>query len=86
MKRAAVLLILGSRCVHCGFSDGRALQVDHINGDGAKEYKNTFGAAYWNKVLKSVADAEKKYQLLCANCNWIKRCENKESTGRPRKV
>ena len=28
---------------------------------------------------------EKKYQLLCANCNWIKRFENKEWGGAPKK-
>lgn len=28
---------LGGKCVHCGFKDIRALQFDHINGDGYKE-------------------------------------------------
>lgn len=28
---------------------------------------------------------EKKYQLLCANCNWIKRSENKEWGQTPKK-
>ncbi len=25
---------MGNKCVKCGFSDPRALQIDHINGDG----------------------------------------------------
>ena len=29
---------------------------------------------------------ENKYQLLCANCNWIKRHENKESIGRNKHI
>jgi len=28
---------------------------------------------------------EIKYQLLCANCNWIKRFENKEWGGAPKR-
>src|SRR6266446_5698640 len=32
--RREVIEHLGGKCVHCGFSDYRALQVDHINGDG----------------------------------------------------
>ena len=30
------------------------------------------------RVLRSVAENEGRYQLLCANCNWIKRYEKKE--------
>src|SRR3990167_11370756 len=35
-KRKAFKM-LGSRCLHCGFNDERALQIDHVNGDGAHE-------------------------------------------------
>ena len=29
-------------------------------------------------VKESIKNNYNKYQLLCANCNWIKRYENKE--------
>ena len=30
------------------------------------------------RYLEIVKDSSRKYQLLCANCNWIKAYENKE--------
>ena len=68
-------------CFKCGFNDWRALQIDHIKGNGAEERKK-FGntTVYFYNYLLSLSDEElhKKYQCLCANCNWIKRYENKE--------
>ena len=59
------------------------LQIDHINGGGVKELKKVNGTEHTKKVIRSVLNKENKYQLLCANCNWIKRVLNKEATGRP---
>ena len=70
--------LLGNKCIRCGFSDRRALQIDHINGGGVKERKTLNIKDYCRVVLKSIKNNENKYQLLCANCNWIKRFENKE--------
>lgn len=75
--RVAVLNVLGGECIKCGFTDPRALQVDHINGSGHKDRKAIKGVFY-TTVIQSVLNKEVKYQLLCANCNWIKRYENKE--------
>jgi hypothetical protein len=36
-KRQELIMVLGGHCIKCGFSDWRALQVDHTNGGGAKE-------------------------------------------------
>ena len=40
-RKARVILLqeLGSICVKCGFSDTRALQLDHILGNGFKHRK-----------------------------------------------
>jgi len=75
--RLAALEILGGECVRCGFDDYRALQIDHINGNGTKERKS-MTKNYHKAVIASVLNNENKYQLLCANCNWIKRVENNE--------
>lgn len=81
--RQSVLEALGGKCQKCGFEDKRALQIDHINGGGSKERKEKgFGGNFHKHVLKSFMANEQKYQLLCANCNWIKRFENKEALGR----
>lgn len=68
---------LGHTCSRCPFSDKRALQIDHIYGGGNQEHKKIKNhICFLNKVL---ADEEGLYQILCANCNWIKRHENDEN-------
>ena len=74
--RRSALAYLGDRCVRCGFSDWRALQVDHVFGSGNQEHDSIGSQAIYSKVLSGEHDHE--YQLLCANCNWIKRYENNE--------
>jgi len=68
----------GHGCCRCGYADKRALQIDHIFGGGTKEravVKST--VTYLKKVL---ADKTGLYQILCANCNWIKRAEKGEES------
>lgn len=77
--RRTMLEALGGRCAQCGFADWRALQVDHVNGDGASDRRRSNGSRY--AYAKIVAANPDKYQLLCANCNWIKRYEHKEHGG-----
>ena len=75
--RKSVISKLGNVCVICGFSDYRALQIDHINGGGSKHRKSfSSNISFLRDVLK---DNGTKYQLLCANCNWIKRFQNNET-------
>ena len=68
--------ILGDRCAECGFSDKRALQIDHINGGGYKETVR-FGSTelMYDYYLGNPSECRLKLQILCANCNWIKRAE-----------
>jgi hypothetical protein len=72
----------GYICKGCGFTDIRALQIDHINGGGTQETRNKFNRNYYSyyKYLLSLPIDELKsnYQVLCANCNSIKKYENKE--------
>lgn len=74
LYRKHSLEFLGGKCVKCGFSDTRALQIDHIKGGGSKELK---GSCTHKQYLRIKANP-KLYQLLCANCNWIKRVERHE--------
>ena len=76
--RNAVLAILGGKCVRCGFSDPRALQADHKDGGGNQERKLLGPHGVFRKIL-SMEHPEAEYQLLCANCNWIKKHENEEN-------
>lgn len=68
---------MGGRCVKCGYSDSRALQIDHIHGGGNRERGTLWNTQMQRKILSSL-EWEDEYQLLCANCNAIKRVENGE--------
>ncbi len=76
--RQAVLAFYGNKCSRCSFNDSRALQLDHIFGGGTKEHCLHGTDTTYNRALKF----SHEYQLLCANCNWIKRVENKETKPR----
>lgn len=69
--RELALLKLGNRCKVCGHLDSRALQIDHINGNGSIERKSK-GFNVDKYYLKVILDKENTYQCLCANCNWVK--------------
>jgi len=93
-----LLELLGNKCVRCGFSDsstmvswgsalGRwALQIDHISGGGRKELGKDNEAMY-RYYLSKPDEAKLKLQVLCANCNIIKRHVQRENAWNPeRKV
>ncbi len=75
--RDSIFKILGYRCVKCGNTDIRCLQFDHIKGNGNKKRGNYKGSAYYPVLLK-LQNLKEEMQVLCANCNWIKRNENHE--------
>lgn len=79
-RRQELIAAMGGKCVRCGYSDWRALQVDHINGGGNIERKSRTIWSFY-KTLSTAPDLE-KYQLLCANCNQIKRYERNENRQR----
>ena len=72
--RLRAIVALGGRCIWCGFADERALQFDHIIAILQSRLRpfSTYQIAM--QILKGSED----FQLLCANCNWIKRMDNQE--------
>jgi len=62
-------------CVECGFSDIRALSIDHIKNDGAKHRKSGILKIY-NWLVEN--DYPEGYQTLCMNCQWIKKYNNQK--------
>lgn len=71
-------LLGGEQCSKCGFDDYRALQIDHKNGGGLKEFRENPTLLKAKKYLEHIQIHQSDYQVLCANCNWIKRFENSE--------
>jgi len=72
----AIFVLLGDHCAQCGFDDKRALQIDHIHGGGRKDRAKLSPFKYYEQVLR---EGKSRYQILCANCNFIKRVENNEN-------
>lgn len=76
--RVRVLEQYDNKCNRCGFVDSRALQIDHVYGGGNKEHAVIRNSGVYRRALKQ----PKEYQLLCANCNWIKKAERQENVPR----
>jgi hypothetical protein len=71
--RARVFEVLGGpRCRRCGFTDDRALHFDHIDGGGSRHRRQRGVRGSWRDMLIR----PERYQVLCANCNLIKRSED----------
>lgn len=66
-------------CQRCGFSDIRALSIDHIEGGGAKHFREirSVGGGGFYQWLKR-RNFPLGFQVLCMNCQWIKRSERGE--------
>jgi hypothetical protein len=68
------------KCVRCGFSDIRALSIDHIYGGGRQHYLELkkLGMSLYDYLFR-YNFPEDGYQVLCLNCQFIKRVENHEA-------
>jgi|SRR5271154_4846439 len=80
--RWTAIVKYGGKCSRCGFADWRALQFDHVKGGGRSDpngYRSTSSITYMKYVLNALFG---EFQLLCANCNVIKRCENSEGASK----
>ena len=79
--KISALKALGGVCVVCGWSDSRALQIDHINGDGNQERRDrgrsSFSPTQYQRIVTD-KQYRSQFQLLCANHNWVKRFEKEE--------
>ncbi len=76
--RLSILEMLGNCCKICGYSNKRALQIEHINGDGAEERRRYQDPTACYRFIKSQVEAgTDRYQILCANCHIIKHSDDK---------
>lgn len=83
-ERSKVLELWDSKCIKCGYSDTRALELDHIYGDGYVDRSDNKGltSTGLRRLLKDTEATKAKYQLLCACCHRIKTFENNEHKKR----
>lgn len=66
-------------CVRCGYTDLRALSIDHIDGNGTRQRRSNprYSPSQFYGTLKRRGYPE-GFQTLCMNCQFIKRVENNE--------
>ncbi len=83
--RETLFLFFGAQCLRCGFSDRRALHMDHINGLKHGERRLSLSQRY-RLVMKDPDTARRTYQVLCANCNVIKSIEQGECKGYKKRI
>ena len=83
-EREKLICLLGGKCVNhmknygVKCTDMRVLQIDHINGGGCKERLKCHSEIYRLINKLPTEEIKKRYQILCANCNWIKKVEKHE--------
>lgn len=79
-RRVETIEFYGGKCVRCGFADVRALHIDHIHGGGKQERDAGRHGLFelWKITRSDPVMARETFQLLCANCNSIKRHEEYE--------
>lgn len=63
-------------CIRCGYSDIRALSIDHVNGGGHQHRAEIKGYHIYHWLRKE--GYPEGYQVLCMNCQFIKMSEEKE--------
>ena len=68
-RRKQVIEYLGGKCINCGISDWRLLQVNHINGGGNEERRIRTNYKTWEQILNGERSGE--FDVRCANCNIL---------------
>lgn len=70
--RLLAVRALGSKCVRCGETDLRVLQINHIDGEGVERYDDGRRKTEYRTHLKIIEGQRPKHlEVRCANCNII---------------
>jgi len=72
-----VIEMLGGKCVICGITDKRVLQMHHKDGGGYKEFKRVGAYKLYRMILQGERSTE-DLEVRCSNCNLIHAYERRE--------
>jgi hypothetical protein len=76
-------------CANCGFADFRALSIDHVQGGGTahlREISKGRADGYYLLFWLKRNNYPSGFQILCMNCQWIKRKTNGEESRQSKNV
>jgi len=81
-RRQTVIDLLGGKCIDCGNSDVRVLQIDHkipvLRTRKDSNYGSLdSGARLTDRIIIGKEDLD-KFELRCANCHQIKNYEQRK--------
>lgn len=79
--REKIFSVFGCVCVQCGFSDKRALTIDHILNNGSKERAEIGERGVWLRAINPQYQHE--YRILCMNCQFITRITSGRQNQHP---
>lgn len=64
----------GAKCKYCPCQIYQCLHFDHVNGNGGKDrIKHKSNHTVWRYYVNNPELTKRELQVLCANCNYIKR-------------
>jgi hypothetical protein len=63
---------LGGKCVRCGETDIRVLQINHINGGGCRELSRRKATSFYRDIVAGRRKTD-DLDVRCANCNILAR-------------
>ena len=77
--------VLGGECYSCGVNNPLVLKIEQIH-NGGKYLNPTTLEHMIEKMIRGGQDPQKKFQIICHNCNLLKRKINKyrRSLGLPK--
>ena len=68
-RKAEAIKQMGGKCLCCGESNPIFLCLDHIKGNGRRDYQKAGGPhGVWKRAIAEGLPPD-KYRLLCWNCN-----------------
>lgn len=70
-KRRECLVHYGSKCVCCGETEQKFLQLDHIDNNG-KEHRKKLTTRLETWLVNNDFPSDYRIQILCANCHVAK--------------
>ena len=77
--------VLGGECYSCGVNNPLVLKIEQIH-NGGKYHSPTTLERMVEKMIRRGQDPQKKFQIICHNCNLLKQKINKyrRSLGLPK--